>query len=624
MLKELAERLHKHHVGALKLQRGITRDELADALAALAVDASRSDKPLGLAGDSLGERWQHVHFFPLTYDRLQLIEDDGSGEPARPDQMAASRSTQLWVGLARAALATDATQPKPAREESDESTALEPATVARAIDEHEREQAYDQVIVGYLLQIGEELKSAEGPEAAGLQRRVSHLVGSLKQETLERLLEMGGDKHQRRKFLLDASQGVTVEAVIELVKAASLTEGQNVSHSMMRMLSKLAHHPSDSQAPKQRANPVVKDMMKRLIEDWSLEDPNPEAYRKTLESMSKQSASPRAKPSTATPTECEPERLLKIGIELGSFGPRVRSAMMDLRNAGRFDVLLDLVEGAPSAEAGAPVAEFLMSEQVFQSLLQQERVDFALAARFAQRMGGAAAPAILDAVLAIEDGKARLGYYELLESLGDDAGVEVAARLGSASPHILRELLALVGRLAVPPAGFSARPFVRHDDPLVRREAVRMLLRDPGARDATILSALGDPDNRVAFVGLAAAQEKCSAACVDLIRRRVEKGAYDSQLRTMGIRIVARQRTPTTLKWLLGFVVTEARWPLRPRLRSATPEMLAALSAIAALWHNEHEAATALRLAEKSKDPEVRAKLVRGAGLQPREGASGQ
>jgi hypothetical protein len=109
--------------------------------------------------------------------------------------MAAGRATQLWIGLARAALVSDTSAPAGARrEETDDSTALEPATVARAIDEHQREEAYDQVIVGYLLQIGEELKTAEGPEAAGLQKRVSRLVGSLKESTLQRLLEMAATK----------------------------------------------------------------------------------------------------------------------------------------------------------------------------------------------------------------------------------------------------------------------------------------------------------------------------------------------------------------------------------------------------------------------------------------------
>lgn len=612
VLKELAERLHKHHVGALKFQRGITRQELGDSLSALAIDATRSDKPLGLDRDALADRWQHVHFFPLSYDRLQLIEDDGTGEPAGPDQMAASRSTQLWVGLARAALVTDTSNPRASAEKPDESTALEPATVARAIDEHEREQAYDQVIVGYLLQIGEELKTAEGPEATGLQRRVSHLVGSLKQDTLERLLEMGGDTTQRRRFLLDASQGVTVEAVIELVKAASQAEGQTVSHSMLRMLGKLAHHPSEASAPRQRANPMIRDVMKRLVDDWSLDDPNPAAYRAALESMSKLGGAARENGGNAVPTECEPERLLKISIELGATGPQVRAAMIALKDQQRFDILLDLVEGAPSAEAGAPVAEFLAAEHVFEAVLGAERVDFALAGRFARRVGAASVPTIVDAVLGVEDPKLRLPYYELLESMGDDAGQEIAARLPNSPPQIQREFLALLGRLPQLPPGFSARPYLRNAEAVVRREAVRLLLLDPAARDTTILSALADADNRVAFSGLAAAQEKCPPTGFDLIKKRVSRGDFDSQLRTMGIRIVARQRGPTTLAWLLDLVVTEGRWPLRQRLRPATPEMLAALSAIVAFWRSDPEAALAIQLAERSKDPEIRAKLVRG------------
>jgi hypothetical protein len=182
VLKELAQRLHEHHVGAVKFIRGIGREELGNALAALAVDPVRSQTPIGLDIERVGDLWPHVRFFPLTYDRLQLIEDEPGDKASRPDQMAAGRATQLWIGLARAALVSDTSGPSGGRREDvDDNTALEPATVARAIDEHQREEAYDQVIVGYLLQIGEELKTAEGPEAAGLQKRVSRLVGSLKE-----------------------------------------------------------------------------------------------------------------------------------------------------------------------------------------------------------------------------------------------------------------------------------------------------------------------------------------------------------------------------------------------------------------------------------------------------------
>ena len=610
VLKELAQRLHKHHVGAAKFLRGITREELAEVLAALALDPIRTEKPIGQDLDRIGEMWTHVRFFPLTYDRLQLIEDDGSGEPAGPDQMAAGRSTQLWIGLARAALVSDTSATSARREESDESTALEPATVARAIDEHQREEAYDQVIVGYLLQIGEELRTADGPEAVGLQRRVSRLVGSLKESTLERLLEMGGDKAQRRKFLLDASQGIAVEAVIDLVKAASAAEGQTVSHSMLRMLSKLAHHPSSGGGPRQKTDPTVRDVMRRLIDDWSLDDPNPEAYRKVLENMSSSRNVSETAARDAVPTECEPERMVQIAIEVGAMGPQVLAAMSGLCKSGRANVLLDLVERAPDAEAAAPVWEFLLGERILDTLLDQQRFDLPLVGRFARRMGISAVPSLIDAGIVFEDAKIRTQFYDLVQSLGDGIGAAVSERIPKAPALVQRELLAFLGRLGPLPANFSANDYVLSPEALVRREALRLLLRDPFARDSAAMTALSDEDDRVVFVGLTAAQEKCPAGAVDLIKWRVDRGELDSQLRTMGIRIVSQQRAPETLAWLLGYVVVEARWPRRPRLRSSTPEMLAALSMIAAGWGDDPAAAGAIKLAESSKEPAVRAKIA--------------
>jgi hypothetical protein len=608
VLKELAQRLHKHHVGALKFVRGINRDELADALAALALDPVRTEKPIGHDLDRVAELWEHVRFFPLTYDRLQLIEDDGLGEPAGPDQMAAGRATLLWIGLARAALVSDTSGAQ--RGDAEDNAALEPATVARAIDEHQREDAYDQVIVGYLLQIGEELKTAEGPEATGLQRRVSRLVGSLKESTLEKLLEMGGDRNQRRKFLVDASQGITVEAVIDLVKAASTAEGQNVSHSMLRMLTKLAHHPS-SGGQRTKTDPTMRDVMRRLVDDWSLDDPNPEGYRQVLQNMSSVKGPSEEQPAATLVTECEPERMIQIAIEVGAMGPQVSAAMFGLLKAGRPNVLLNLVEAAPTPGAAAPIWDFLLEESVFEDLLARERVDMPLVSRFARRLGASAAPALVAAAVGYEDPRFRTQFYDLLHSLGDAVGGAVAGRIPEAPPPVQRELLALLGRLDSLPAEFAAADFLLSPDPLVRREAMRLALRDPSTRAQVVMTALADEDDRVVFVGLTAAQEQCPPGAAELMKQRVDLGELDSQLRTMCIRIVAHDRTPETLDWLLRHVVTEARWPRRRKLRSSTPEMLAALSMIAVGWHEAPAAQTALKLAARSKDSEVRAKLTR-------------
>jgi hypothetical protein len=229
MLAELAGKLHRHHIGALKFLPAITRAELSDMLATVGLEAQRDEQPIGMQLELLQSRWSDVKLFPLTYDRLELLDEDGAEERDAAGGMRSGHAAQLWVGLARAAIASDlATQP--------EHSAMEPEAVAHAIDEHDREQAYDQVIVGYLLQIAREVRQDEG---SGLQRRISKLVGSLQPATLKRLLEMGGDSVQRRRFVLDASQGMTVDAVVELVQAAASAEGQTISHSLVRMLTKL-------------------------------------------------------------------------------------------------------------------------------------------------------------------------------------------------------------------------------------------------------------------------------------------------------------------------------------------------------------------------------------------------
>src|SRR5207244_10807568 len=273
------------------------------------------------------------------------------------------------------------------------------------------------------------------------------------------------------------------------------------------------------------------------MDDRRLDDPNPQADRQALESMSSlRNASDRPTSSTVVPTECEPERIVQIAIEVGAMGPQVRAAMVELCKLGRAEVLLDLVERAPSADAGAPVWDFLKGERILETLLGQPRLDIALIGRFVRRVGVAAVPTLLAAALVIDDTKVRAQFYDLLQSLGDQIGEPVAAQIAGAPPIIQREFLTLLGKLAILPAGFSARSFLDNEEPLVRREAVRLLLRNSAERDETIMSALSDPDDRVVFAGLTVAQERCPPPGIGLIRQRGDRGWLDYQLRPTGIR----------------------------------------------------------------------------------------
>src|SRR5688572_20278647 len=232
VLRRLAEGLHRHHLGAISVLRGIEASEVGDALRALSAEPEH-EGPLGLLRSS-GHRtdWPHIKLHPLTFDRLAIVGDapmaTGGGSQA------ATRSAELWVGLARAAISVDGGDA--------ENVSTEPSLVAKAIDAHRGAEAYDQVIVGYLLQIARELKTASEEEAGALRRRTSTLIASLRPETLRRLVEMGGDAGQRGAFVLDATEGMAVDAVVEIVKAAGEASGQTISHGLVRMLSKLATH----------------------------------------------------------------------------------------------------------------------------------------------------------------------------------------------------------------------------------------------------------------------------------------------------------------------------------------------------------------------------------------------
>ena len=208
---DLASRLHHHHVGAVSFTRGVDQTELREFFRTIAVDPSRGGEAVGLNPRFREEVWPHVRVYPLSYDRLKLLGSQSEqAEETDEGRDARTRAARLWLGLARAALARgDDTTDGLAGAGVDPVAGSDPPALAQAIMTHGRDSAYDQVIVGYMLQIAEEIKSGATKESSALQQRVSQLVSSLERGTLSRLLEMSGDAAQRRQFLLSAATGMS-------------------------------------------------------------------------------------------------------------------------------------------------------------------------------------------------------------------------------------------------------------------------------------------------------------------------------------------------------------------------------------------------------------------------------
>jgi len=601
VLRELADRLHRHHLGAVTVSRGVTAEEIRNVLQVIAVEADRTGRPLGLGPPEGLRRWPHVRLYPLTYERLELVD-----EAAPPDAAvgaARARGAQLWIGLARAALATEGTDSPP--------PSTEPAVIARAIDERPAHEtgAYDQAIVGYLLQIAEELKGAGSSEAVALRRRMARLVRSMKPETLRRLVAMGGDSTQRRKFVADAADGMALDAVVAIVQAAADASQQTISHALIRMLSKLAAHAEGgSVEARPQADAALRDQVRRLIAGWTISDPNPGVYGAALDKMARAAPVFTAPLEEAYPTE--PDRIAAMGLELGVVsGPVLEAA--DRIAETRLPKLLEALEQMPaSSEAAERIWKHVATPETIRRLATQHPVEFAMLDRLAPRAGVAAADPLLDAVAAADSRGERRGLLALLARLGPPIAPIVVGRLEDERWYVTRNMLGLLEEIGAPPADFSALPWLTHADGRVRLQALKLQLKLGAERGRALAAALRDADQRVVQLGLIAAHGNCPETVLPLVSALATDRALAPNVRVLAIRALGGARSQAARDTLLGLTQGGRTLLGRDKLPAKSPEVLAALATLAAGWASDPAVRRVLARAGSAKDPEIRAAAV--------------
>jgi len=600
LLRDFAARLHRHQIGAVRFSRGVERQELAEVLATIAIDAGRVELPLGLMGPEVLARWRGARLFPLTFDQLELIDDGrdviGEGEDSRE---ARTRAAQLWIGLARAALAREATADLPA---------ADPETVARAIDAHHDDSAYDQIVVGYMLQIADELSADEKRAASPLRDRVSKLVRQMEPQTLQRLLAMGGDAAQRFQFALNATHGLTVDAVIDVVKAAANVSGQTISNSLVRMLSKLAAHAEQSpgSAVQTRSDAELRDQVRRLISSWDLADPNPDDYTAALNSISRH----REANDNEGGGQADPIRMLQLALEVSTIGPHTERIVARMLAQPDVTQLFDMLEGAPEGPTRDALLDRVVTADRLVAVLHAEMPNTRLAERLAARLGEAA----VDPLIGLLDNEAeRLNGWacEMLVRLGSVSGPRVLERLETASAQTQRQLLHVIDGLSEWPSGFSPEPFATSMDPGVRREAVKLMLRREELRDRGIIVGLDDADERTVGIALAAALKRCPAGAVPILMRRIDNSTLSAELRARGIRALAASGSLDAMRWIAQRSIKK-HWLLRtPVLCEKSPQLLSSIAGLAAHWSSAPEALEVLALVAKSKDADLKGAAAR-------------
>ncbi len=592
LLRDLAHRLHRHRIASVHLVRGATLEEVEGLLSCLSSDPKRGEGPVGKRLDRL-DSWAHVRLRPVGYDQFELRESSSENESDQPPL----EPRDSWVELAQLALAS---------EQQRESGKADPLVVADAIGRQSGEVAYDRVVLGYLARVADELSRRRGGVAQDqLAQRISKLIQALDPETLRRLLEASADAAEQRKFVLNASQTLAADAVLEVVEAAARASHQTISHNLLRLLHKLAHHAEQGAAGiRAEADGALRTNVARLIADWDLEDPNPSQYNSILEGMVRRSSAELS--LIDLQLGCDPEVVLKMAVELDCVGPPVYAAIDALLSQRELVRITQCLEMGPQTSATEKLWRYLATPERLQLELASSPFDQQAVAILVQRIGAEAADALLDRLASASDRSTRAAVFKQLLVLGPDVGRVAAARLPGAPWFVQRNILVLIGRLGPWPEGFSPREYATSADARIRREAIKLMLDSADHHGEAVTLGLADSDDGIVALALTAALDECPPAALPAAQRIAADTRRSSEARVLAIRTLARSRTADALPVLCDLVMHQWRW-LGRRLAPKSPELLAALSALASHWSEDPMAAEVLTRARQHSDQDIRA-----------------
>ncbi len=596
LLREFAAHLRAHQLAAIRILPGADIAEVEDLMATLATPARRVDRPLGTLGDDMLYRWRHVALYPLTFDALELRgESSGGTDAAR----AAVEVNRIWADLTRAALGGGTHA---------EAT---PANIAESISRRAESATYSQEVFGAISRAAGELRGHASPLVTAMRVKLSDLVASMSPDALARLLKLGAAGNLRVQFLRESAEVLNARALVNLVAAEATAAGKAISQSMMRLLTKLSQNAAGGNTPEVGADGELCDVLARLTEQWTLSDPNPEAYASVLTHMSRRGAADGI--ADQGRDQVEPDRVVELSIEAGRAGEATGYALArmigDLGLAGALD---RLTEYPPSPVRDAMI-DSLVNADILVEQLAGDFPDQRVMHHAVSRLRGEAVEPLLHAVETRADGNTDF-IADLLVAVGAAAVPLLEARLRTSERRVQHVILTIFDRLEAWPDTAYLKELGRHPDATLRREAVRLMLKHEVLRDDAIAAAISDPDEAILGLALAAALKFPTPRVAQTLMRRVDSDAHMSaELRGRAVRTIAASGAVDGMQWIVARLVTRSWFFRRLRLTRRSAETIAGLAGLAVHWSDAAEASQVLDMARQSRDGEIR----RAATLKP-------
>ncbi|MFN0180652.1 MAG: hypothetical protein ACKVZ0_17770 [Gemmatimonadales bacterium] len=608
VIRDLAARLHRRQVGAVVFHAGLTVADFTAALEALAIEPARN--VIATVDPFPVSPTPTVEFTAIAFDALGLCDGDVGLQLDR-----------LWQDLAQL-VAGDAGDGSVGGlgnglDVAGDGTGSGAGVVGgadhgpygRLLADRFAQPEVRAALSAALERYGRLAQSLDGEARVDAEARLADLLATIPKSALTKVLEVSLNDPAGRARLVPTSEWLPTLALVELVEAAATDQGQKFSAVFLRLLRKLSGHGAGSAARRPAGERDLRLLVKALVEDWTLADPNSKAHAHILDTLARQDL---VSPAEGAPT-AEGLRVLHIALETEAVGEALAEALEQVLLTGTVgDLVRSLMDTPEPNRAAEELWRQLVAPVHLRRILNDDRVDIEVVRHLLTRVGLDGVDLLLARLLSIPNHDVQREVAEHVLSLGAQASLALLQRLERSTSEDRRQLLHILSLVKDLPPAFSARAYLDAPEPLVRLEAIRLMVRRPEDRDEALYHALADEDERVARFGLQAGLDQMPRHCLSRLMQLLNSPRRSPELKAQAIPVLARFDTPAIREWLVGGMVVRRGWFRRRRLAPKSRIVLAKLTVLAGRWAEHPDVARVLELARRSGDGELAAAATPG------------
>jgi len=447
------------------------------------------------------------------------------------------------------------------------------------------------------------------PDAGAVLTGLSELVLSLDVSILAAVIRAENDLDRHLDFVCAAGERLPVDAMVRFATAVASAFGREYPVPLQTLVERLAVRARTLPSPADReADALLRQQLVALFRSWS--------SRQGTHPRRETQASSRTRRRKSGRASAEADRILEMAVECNATGAGVWTALNEVVEEGGTGTVIDRIKMAPEDSAtAAAVMKRIGTPQELRRLLKREPFDGAAVDALLRGLGLSAAKVMLEELVESTERLTRRYLMDRLARFGPEIRPLIEGRLRDQRWFVQRNMIALMRSAKCLADSPTVHRFVSHKDARVRRESVLWALENPATKDEILARALGDADPSVLRPSLQAARGGLPAVAVPVLARRLLDADFPPEFRVLSINLLGRSGSVLALEALLHFAQNGKTLFGKPRIAAKSPEMLAALAAIARSWPTERRAAALLAQARKTRDDDI-ADALRGTGIE--------